>query len=201
MTVQLSAVSVDVIALRADHGQLLVGTYLRDAQPYAGENALPGVLLRAGEPIEDGAVDRALEKISCTSAARGILTVFNEPNRDPRGPTVSVVTWAVVHGEWAAEWRPLDACAPLAFDHAEMVTQCRPALAALLWNDLAFTKALTGREFSVGSALKLTEALTGKERDRGNFNRMLNSTPGLRKSDVPLQDQATGRPGTAWVWE
>lgn len=195
-----SYVSVDVLVLRYDHGtrQLRLGLHERTVDPFAGRPALPGVLLHRGERIRE-AVGRALAKVGVRPAACGQLVTFDEPHRDPRGPTLSVATWAVTTEAGTATWAPPDQLPPLAFDHDRIVADCRPLLAGMLWRDVAFTRPLTGAEFTATDAVALHAALTGTPPDRGNLNRTLSGLPGLTRTDR-LASAGRGRPGTVWAW-
>ncbi len=54
----------------------------------------------------------------------GQLTTFDEPLRDPRGPTLSVALWAVVAAtdlESKVQWSTFDQVPDLAFDHRRIV--------------------------------------------------------------------------------
>ena len=204
-----SYVSVDVLAVRFDRSDRLIrlGIHRRPADPYAGELALPGVLLLRGERLA-AAGARALAKLGVPVASRlaeGQLVTFDEPNRDPRGPTLSIALWAVVDdlggGVDGAAWVDLDDVPPLAFDHDRIVADCRPRLADLLWRDLAFSRALTGEVFTAADALAIATSLTGAQPDRGNLNRTLAGLPGLRRSEERrLSSSGVGRPGVVWTW-
>ena len=54
MTDLLSVVSVDVLCLSFDPAaeHIRLGLVRRDSEPYAGEQALPGVTMRAGERLD-----------------------------------------------------------------------------------------------------------------------------------------------------
>jgi 8-oxo-dGTP diphosphatase len=198
-----SYVSVDVLALRFDPAGRAVqlGIGLRAAEPFAGQPALPGVLLRRGERLGE-AGRRALAKIGVLDPdpTMGQLVTFDEPNRDPRGPTLSVVLWAVASSPGTAQWVPLGAPPPLAFDHDRIVADCRELLAGMLWRDLRFTRALTGPVFAAADALAVHAALTGREADRGNLNRVLAGLPGLVKDGVQ-EARGRGRPSVLWRWQ
>jgi 8-oxo-dGTP diphosphatase len=211
---ETSYVSVDVLALRFDRDsrtvQLGIGT--RAAAPFAGRPALPGVLLRRGERLGE-AGRRALRKIGVTDPepAMGQLVTFDEPNRDPRGPTLSVALWAVPVTDPepgpdrdatapAAQWVPLAAPPPLSFDHDRIVADCRDLLAGMLWRDLRFTRSLTGPVFAAADALDVHASLTGRPADRGNLNRVLAGLPGLTKDGVQVA-RGRGRPSALWRWQ
>lgn len=205
---QTSYVSVDVLALRFDRPSRTVrlAVHQRPNEPYAGSWALPGVLLLRGERLQDAGV-RALSKIDLPASARraqGQLVTFDEPNRDPRGPTLSVALWTVVESgstPGSAEWVELDRLPPLAFDHERIVADCRPRLSDLLWRDAEFSRALTGEVFTAADALAVATSLTGSSPDRGNLNRTLAALPGLQRTqERRLSSAGTGRPGVVWTW-
>ncbi len=106
--------------------------------------------------------------------------------------------WAVADGP--AQWFGLDDVPELAFDHNQMVTQCRPMIIDKLWRDLTFTRAITGPSFPVSAAVAITRSLSGVSPDRGNLNRRLASVRGLGVSHKRVV-LGRGRPGTLWEWE
>jgi 8-oxo-dGTP diphosphatase len=193
-------VSVDVLVLRYERTtrRVLLGLHERTLDPFAGRPALPGVLLLRGERIRDAA-GRALAKVRLVARGAGQLVTFDEPNRDPRGPTLSIATWAVVAEPGGARWVPIDRPPELAFDHDRIVADCRPLLAGMLWRETTFTRLLTGEEFAASDAVALHQALTGTAPDRGNLNRTLASIPGLHRTDR-YASAGRGRPGTVWAW-
>ncbi|MFT4297264.1 MAG: NUDIX hydrolase [Micropruina sp.] len=195
-----SLVSVDVLTLRYNPGlrRVEVATKPRTIEPYRGVPALPGVLLREGERLAAAAHRAVIEKVGFDVSALGQLTVFDEPNRDPRGYSLSVAMWAVGDGD--ADWYGFDDVPNLAFDHNVMLFECRPLLVDMLWRDLEFTRALTGPEFPVSAAVGITHTLSGIAPDRGNLNRRLASLRGLSVSNKRMV-LGRGRPGTVWEWE
>lgn len=196
-----SHVSVDVLTLRynPDSRQVEIATSPRLNEPYLGRLALPGVLLWEGERLADAARRAVKDKLGLDEVrALGQLTVFDEPTRDPRGFTLSVAMWAVADGP--AQWFGLDDVPDLAFDHNQMVTQCRPMIIDKLWRDLTFTRAITGPSFPVSAAVAITRSLSGVSPDRGNLNRRLASVRGLGVSHKRVV-LGRGRPGTLWEWE
>lgn len=199
-------VSVDVLALRLDteSGRVMLSLCRRVVDPFSGNLALPGVLLLSGERIAEAAV-RALGKIGASEhsvRSSGQLVTFDEPNRDPRGPTLSVAVWAVLDAAAprAVETVLHDPLPDLAFDHERIVADCLPLLAGLLWRDERFTRALTGDTFSTRDGLHLHQGITGQRPDRGNLNRAWNATAALSRTGRTVHT-GTGRPGTEWTWE
>ncbi|WP_245722046.1 NUDIX domain-containing protein [Nocardia crassostreae] len=205
---QQSAVSIDVIALRygRDDATVTVGIAPRQWEPFAGELALPGVLLGRGERLAEAAVRAVHTKLGVPEeaiAAVGQIATFDEPNRDPRGPTLSIAMWAVVsdHESDEARWAAFDKLPPLAFDHNQIVAAGQLRLGEMLWKDLVFTRALTGEQFPATRAVELTTALHGARPDPGNLNRTLAALPGLARTGERVRVKATGRPAAMWSFD
>jgi ADP-ribose pyrophosphatase YjhB (NUDIX family) len=204
--VRSSLVSVDVLALCFDRRsrKVSLGVARRGWEPFQAQLALPGVLLGRGERLNVAAVRALTGKLGTridVVIGVGQVVTFDEPNRDPRGPTLSVAMWAVV-GETAgsASWVGLDEVPSLAFDHNRIVRDCRSVLARELWRDPVFSRALTGRRFPTADAVDITGSLTGRAPDRGNLNRTLRSLPGLARTEERISARSTGRPSAVWEW-
>jgi ADP-ribose pyrophosphatase YjhB (NUDIX family) len=204
-----SAVSIDVLALRfwPDDDTVMLGITHRKRTPYPGRLALPGVLLRRGVRLADDARRAITTKLGAPATAIlavGQLVTFDEPNRDPRGPTLSIAMWAVI-GEHADEtatlWVPLDAVPRLAFDHNRIIDESRSLLATKLWTDRTFTRALLGQRFPATRAVKLTAALRGESPDPGNLNRTMAGLPGVRRTTDRVRVKSTGRPAAIWAFD
>lgn len=194
-----SLVSVDVLAVRLVDGHVRFASVERETEPFAGWQALPGVLLLEGERLATAGTRALRDKAGLAAVSSGQLVVLDEPSRDPRGATLSAALWAVVVEAEVprVEWRTFDSIGDLAFDHHEIVAHCRPLLARMLWNDLAFTRALMGSSFTVGDALAATTSLYGTPPDRGNLNKKLASVPGLEHAG---HGTGRGRP-SSWRWQ
>lgn len=118
--------TVDVVIYHPQRGVVLVK---RRNPPHGW--ALPGGFVDYGETVEHAARREALEETSLAVSLLGLVGVYSDPGRDPRGHTISTVFAArtdepdaVLGGDDAAEARffPLDALPePLAFDHASIL--------------------------------------------------------------------------------
>ena len=87
--VDQSLVSIDVIALRfgnPEPGMLRLAVTPRQAEPYTGQLALPGVLLGAGERLQDAARRAVTTKLGIPDEkilVSGQLTVSTNPIATP----------------------------------------------------------------------------------------------------------------------
>ena len=116
-----------VDALWISRGRILLVRRGRD--PFRGRWALPGGFVEAGETTES-AVERELrEETGLSARPVGIVGVYSEPGRDPRGPAVTIAyrmrgaAGSPQGGDDAemARWIPVDRLPPLAFDHDRIV--------------------------------------------------------------------------------
>lgn len=202
----LSIVCVDVVALTYDRTarRVLIGTHAREVPPYEGRLALPGVVVHSGERLREAA-GRALVKLGITetASALGQLRTFDEPSRDPRGPSLSIAMWAAFPDsaalpEGPALWEPVDAMPDLAFDHNQIVDDALAILGDSLWRDTSFTKNLTGREFTATDAVAITGQITGAPPHRANLNRDLAHIADLHEAGTA--PTVGGRPPKLWRW-
>ena len=94
------------------------------------EWALPGGFVEVGETVEAAAVREAKEETGLDIHLRALLGVYSDPARDARKHVVSVVFVATATGTPAAAddaarailVDPADAPAPIAFDHARILS-------------------------------------------------------------------------------
>lgn len=115
---------VDVV-IPSEAGVVLIR---RASGPFEGQWALPGGFVEVGETVEAAATREAAEETGLAVELADLVGVYSEPDRDPRGPNVSVAFLArVVGGDLiaatdAAEVAVLDpGSVELAFDHRSIV--------------------------------------------------------------------------------
>lgn len=126
---QTPLLTVDIIIeLAAAPGRIVL---IERANPPIGW-ALPGGFVDVGETLEQAAVREAREETGLEVMLRVLLGVYSDPDRDPRGHTVSAVYVGSARGEPrgaddAKQARAFDPLAPptLAFDHARILADYR----------------------------------------------------------------------------
>ena len=117
--------TVDGIVLK-DGGILLVK---RKIQPFENMWALPGGFVNYGEKTENAAIREMFEETGLKTKIKHLVGVYSDPNRDPRGHTVSIVYQLDVYngklkgGDDALEAKffNLDNLPVLSFDHEYII--------------------------------------------------------------------------------
>jgi 8-oxo-dGTP diphosphatase len=79
--------TVDIVIQRNDDSIVLVR---RRNPPFKGQWAIPGGFVEYGETVEHAAVREAKEETGLEVELTRIIGVYSDPNRDPRGHTVSI---------------------------------------------------------------------------------------------------------------
>ncbi|RLF22743.1 MAG: NUDIX hydrolase [Thermoprotei archaeon] len=92
-------VTVDVVIL-TPQGIVLIK---RRNEPFKGYWALPGGFVEYGEKVEDAAIREAREETGLDVELKGLVGVYSDPSRDPRGHVISIAFLAVPRG---GELRP-----------------------------------------------------------------------------------------------
>lgn len=117
------ALTVDII-IEKDSEIVLIK---RKNDPFKGSWAIPGGFVDYGETVEHAAVREAFEETSLHVKLENLVGVYSDPNRDPRGHTVTIAyTASIKEGFLKADDDACDAefisidklgSIPLAFDH------------------------------------------------------------------------------------
>ena len=121
------ALAVDIVIRRNNGSVVLVR---RRNNPFKGEWAIPGGFVEYGETVEAAARREAKEETGLIVELIKIVGVYSDPNRDPRGHTVSICFLArEVGGELrgdsdakdAKSFHPSSLPPRLAFDHERIL--------------------------------------------------------------------------------
>lgn len=228
---ELPNISVDVVpvALNPHNGRMEVILGKRIFEPNIGEYALPGVLLTPHERIDEAAL-RALKTKAGVPAEHVValidLGTFDNPDRDPRGATVSIAKLAVISEiprdenhrlssspiQWIAhEWSEGNRV-ELPFDHNTIVLAAANLLAEKMLNNKALTRAILGETFTtktLRTILTQLQEASSEEHihyDASNLTRQLKGTKWVEmvedKGTVVSLSATTsrGRPSRVWKW-
>lgn len=124
------AVATDVALFAVNNKQLTLLLIQRKHDPYQGKWALPGGYLEIDEDLEAGALRELQEETGIQDVSIKQLHAFGQPDRDPRERVITVVYYGLVADNvraeaasdaQAADWFPLSALPPLAFDHDKII--------------------------------------------------------------------------------
>lgn len=211
-------ISVDVVPVWVENGQVMLGLGTRQFEPFKGAHALPGVLMGHERSLE--ASLRALKTKVGIEHPRLLrdIGVFDSAERDPRGPTLSIAKVAILDPHEAESARrsgtmsatllrdvaPSNVLEPvedvLPFDHDYIAHQARQYLAGTLWTNATLTMSLMGERFTTREATAVHRDLTGEvSAHPSNVRRRLISMEGLESSEEAVTE-GQGRPSTAWQW-
>ena len=209
---QQPLVSIDTVPFLFRDGVLEVILAKRIFEPFLGEAALPGVLLSPNERLAEAATRALKTKAGIdTGSVRNITVagVFDNPDRDPRGPTLSIVHAVILDPETsgisdgAVRLRAAEAKG-LPFDHDAIITRTAAALQDALWVDKSVTRALLGGSFTTASAARLARELAvaaGRpEPTTNHLGRDLAKSPWLVKTTSAAAPVGRGRPAAGWSW-
>lgn len=115
----------------------------RGNDPFEGAWALPGGFVEVGETVEEACNRELQEETGISGRLIGLIGVYSDPARDPRGHVVSTSFLArlenpedvdaVSGGSDAAHaaWHPLKDPPELAFDHGDILADARRMVATL----------------------------------------------------------------------
>ena len=123
------AVTADciVITREAEPKVLLIQ---RGGEPFKGAWAFPGGFMDMDETTEPCAIRELEEETGLHVSDIKQIGAYSKVDRDPRGRTITVAYLAIIDEPIAvtgqddaakAEWWPVDALPPLAFDHDEIM--------------------------------------------------------------------------------
>lgn len=213
--------AVDAVILSIDGGKLQTVLIRRDEQPFQGEFALPGGLLRLDETLE-GAVCRVLrDKAGLSLDHLEQLYTFGAPDRDPRGRVISVAWIGIVRPErcsvlqgarlaevrvdWEGETGgPArvfgeEGELPLAFDHSTVLgTAVLRIRGKLAWSEIAFH--FLPERFTLSALRQVHEIVLGRALNKDSFRRTILGRHTL--IDTGLQEVDVGhRPAALYTLE
>lgn len=209
-------ISVDVVPLfvnpKTKKLHVLLGK--RQFEPSLGEPALPGVLLDGPERLNEAAMRALGSKVNVTREdILGLfdLGTFDNPDRDPRGATVSIARVALLKSEVADrigeaetvsysldEVSGTNSTTALPFDHNSIVHFAAEMVSEKLLHSKEFSRALLGEVFTTSVIRSIMTQLTNiipdgdRQIDFSNLGRVLKNSGWVKpESELSGYDTAT----------
>lgn len=137
MTSTMDRVVLTVDAVITDgEGRVLVME--RGTDPFRGTWVFPGGLVDPGETVEQACIREVNEELGLDVKLTGLIGIYSEPGRDPRGSFVSIVYRAEIVGGTpvitpearAHRWLEPGEEVPMGFDHTRILADHRAQIRA-----------------------------------------------------------------------
>jgi 8-oxo-dGTP diphosphatase len=176
------SVTVDVIIFNLRDGDLQVLLVRRRNPPFQNMWAIPGGFVHIEESLEAAALRELDEETGLRDVYLEQLYTFGDPDRDPRGRTITVTYFALVPGTAArlragddaaeARWWSVYDLPPLAFDHADILAYALQRLRYKLeYTAVGFE--LLPEPFTLSELQAAYEVILGETLDKRNFRRKI----------------------------
>ena len=194
-------VGVVVVIFTVADGELKALLIHRSADPYKDTWAIPGGLLRAGEPLLDAAVRKLVDETGVQDLFLEQLYTFNDLDDKTPGGALAVTYFALVdhtrvrlseRTEWQPAWFAMRSLPNLAFRNEDVLNY---ALARLR-NKLEYTNvaySLLPERFTLSQLQRVYESILGRELDKRNFRKRMLSRE-IIVATKEHQAEGAGRP-------
>jgi len=218
---EIPNISVDVVPIYLDVPNAKINVILgrRQYEPYNNEFALPGVLLTPAERLNEAAARALTRKAFIIHDDLSLLTdlgTFDNPDRDPRGATVSIAKVAVISHTFppqnsnSVKVIPIDEASEaskhkLPFDHNNIIRHAAELVSEKLLHSKDFTRALLGESFTTSSIRGVFDQLatiipqSDIQVDFSNLGRVLKNSGWVRQTE-DTYSTGRGRPSRRWTW-
>lgn len=205
------ALTVDCVIFGLDESnKLKVLLIQRGHEPFKGCWALPGGFVDMSENLERSALRELEEETGVTNVFIEQLYTFGEPDRDPRGRTVSVAYYALVNlaehpvkassDAQQAKWFEIDNLPSLAFDHEQILQIAINRLRAKVrYQPIGFE--LLPEQFTLSQLQKLYETILGVKEvlNKRNFRTRILKMGVL--NEVGKQEGVAHRPAVLYSFD
>ncbi len=199
------AVAVDVVLFMIDRGTLKALFIRREQQPFAGEWALPGGMVKPEETLDAAALRVLQEETHLRNIYLEQLYSFGEPERDPRERVISVAYYALVSAERQDAstnghftWCTVNSLPALAFDHRRIVDCALERLRNKInYTTLGFQ--LLPKTFTLTELQTSYEIILGRTLDKRNFRRKMLQL-GILKSTRQFKTSGRQRPARLYTF-
>lgn len=177
------AVTTDVVIFTIRGQKLEVLLVKRRNEPFASSWALPGGFVDIGEDLDSCAKRELFEETNVDGVYLEQLYTFGAMNRDPRERVITVAYFALVPAEKLPQaragsdaedvgWFAVEACPPLAFDHADIIRIARERVSAKARYSTVAFHFLPGL-FTLSELQRIYEVLLQERLDKRNFRKWI----------------------------
>jgi 8-oxo-dGTP diphosphatase len=186
---QKPSVTVDIVILTVQEGELYVLLVKRDVAPYKNRWAIPGGFVRMKETLDDAARRELEEETAVTDVYLEQLYTFGEVDRDPRMRVITVAYYALIPGDELdihastdvrdVRWFPVYDRPKLAFDHDRIVEYALERIRnKIMYVPIAFQ--LLPETFTLTEIQNVYEVLLNAKLDKRNFRKKILSSELLK---------------------
>ncbi len=176
------AVTTDICLFTVMDDELRILLIRRGSEPFKGSWALPGGFLGEAETLDQCATRELKEETGVSDAHPEPFATFSDPDRDPRGRTITAAYLALVPAADHvlqsctdaddARWHPVSRLPKLAFDHRDIIKVAQQALTERIDRE-PLALALLPDRFTLTQLQKVHEAVHGTPLDKRNFRRSI----------------------------
>lgn len=174
------SVTVDVVIFTIENDSLQALLIQRNNMPFKDFSALPGGFLQKDETSEEAARRILKDKAGIEKVYIEQLFTFDDINRDPRGPVISITYFAIAPKDQikiteslkteTPRFIPITHLPKLAFDHKKIIEYAIERLQSKLeYTNIAYS--LLPKEFTLTELQKIYEVGLGREMDKRNFRK------------------------------
>lgn len=176
------ALTTDCVVFGLDNDDLKVLLIQRDLEPFAGQWALPGGFVNAGESVDNTARRELFEETGLKDIFLEQLYTFGDPDRDPREHVVTVAYFALVNlvdhpvhpatDARNAAWFEISDVPRLAFDHDTVLRTAHERLQGKIrYQPIGFE--LLPKKFALRQLQQMYEKILDRPLDKRNFRKKI----------------------------
>ena len=194
-------VSVTNVLYGFEKGQLKIFIQKITRNPYAGAWAMPGVLIKANEGLENVSREIAEECIGNGDVYLEQLNAFGKIYRHPIGRVIDIAFYGLINmqddikayrKDKETKWVPVSEVPELAYDHNEILELARQRLKRRLVNrPIGFE--LLPETFTLSELQSLYEQILGRNLDKRNFRKKVLKLDILIEQGRDEKNESPGR--------
>lgn len=189
-------IAIDVVILTIKDQKLFVYLNTREKEPFKSLAELPGGLLLTHEAAEQTLARKLKDVIGVEDIFFQQFYTFTEPNRDPRGRTISIGFIALVPEDKvknANNFYTLTNFPKLAFDHQKIIEE---AITYLKQNtDNQIVKHFMPAYFPLNDLQRVYEIIRQRKLDNRNFRKSILDS-GIIEDTGKIQQNVAHRPAS-----